>query len=185
MHRRKTVTLLFSGLMSFFFNTIPSLGKELSKNNNRLIRPPGAQDEDVFLASCLRCGKCALSCSHKTIKIAHGEKGLSLGTPYIVPRETPCQLCLDCSKVCPSGALKPVEDKSKVRMGTAHFDKDRCLSWLDDECKVCYTNCPFYGKAIKLEGHKRPVVDAEICTGCGICEYVCITDPPSVRIVPK
>lgn len=185
MQRRESISLLFGGLMSVCLGCFPAQSQENKKeanNNSQLLRPPGAQDEAVFLATCLRCGKCAQACTHQAIKIAHGEHGLSLGTPYIVPREAPCQLCLDCAKVCPSGALKPVEDKTKVRMGTAYFNRDTCLSWLGDECKVCYTSCPLYGQAIKLEDHKRPNIDKDICTGCGICEYVCVNDLPSVKV---
>ncbi len=185
MNRRESLSLLAGGLMSFVLNPIVGLSKEIKNNSNRLLRPPGAQAEDIFLAACLRCGKCAQVCTHKAIKIAHGEKGVSLGTPYIVPREAPCHLCLDCSKACPSGALQEVKDKKDVRMGTADYDRDTCLSWQGDECKICYASCPLYGEAIKLEGYARTVIDPNVCAGCGICEYVCVNNPPSVKVTAK
>jgi ferredoxin-type protein NapG/ferredoxin-type protein NapH len=147
----------------------------------RLLRPPGALDEPEFLATCLRCGKCAQVCPQKAIKIGQGDKGISIGTPYIVPRQAACDMCLDCIPACTSGALRPV-DKPKIRMGLAEVNRETCLAWQGDECKVCYTSCPFYNQAIKLEDHKRPVVNPAVCTGCGICEHVCIVDPAAITV---
>lgn len=177
MERRAMAALFFGGLVSMVLNGFTNTKKESS----RLLRPPGAQDETIFLATCTRCGKCAQICPQKAIRIGHSEQGLAIGTPYIVPRQSACDLCFDCITACPSGALRAVE-KEKVRMGTAEFNKDNCLAWQGEECKVCYTSCPFYNQAIKLEDHKRPVVNPNVCVGCGICEYVCVTNPPSVTI---
>lgn len=177
MERRVTIGLLLTGLTSFFLSGFASEKKPSSK----LLRPPGALDESQFVATCARCGKCAQVCSQKAINTGRGDKGLSIGTPYIEPRLAACNLCLDCVKVCPTGALRPVE-KEKVRIGTAEINQDTCLAWLGDECKICYTSCPFYNQAIKLVEHKKPVVDASVCTGCGICERVCITDPASITV---
>jgi ferredoxin-type protein NapG len=152
-----------------------------SNRKTKLIRPPGALDEPEFLATCLRCGKCAQVCPQHAIQIGRGDQGLSIGMPFIEPRQAACNLCMDCSKVCTSGALRSAE-KAKVRMGTAQINRDTCLAWQGDECKVCYTSCPFYNQAIKLEDHKRPVVDRDICVGCGICEYVCILEYPAISV---
>lgn len=168
--------MVMGGLVSLLF-----AGASAAKPANRLLRPPGALDEAEFLATCLRCGKCAQVCPRKAILIGRGDKGLAIGTPYIEPRRAACDLCLDCVPVCASGALRPVE-KAAVRMGLAEINRDTCLAWLGDECKVCYTACPFYNQAIRLEDHKRPVVDKTVCTGCGICEHVCILDPPAVVV---
>jgi ferredoxin-type protein NapG/ferredoxin-type protein NapH len=169
------LTLSIGGVLSLL------LGDDAGASELRLIRPPGALDETSFLATCLRCGQCAQVCPRHAIKIGKGEKGLSIGTPYIEPRQAACDLCLECIKVCTSRALRPVE-KDKVRMGQAVINKDTCLAWQGDECKVCYTSCPFYNCVIKLEEHKRPVVDPDVCVGCGICEHVCIVTPAAATI---
>lgn len=151
----------------------------------RLIRPPGAEPEEIFLAACARCGKCAEICPLGCIKIAHGEQGLSIGTPYIVPVEGYCDLCMKCTEVCTTGALKPVP-KEKVRMGLAEIDKDICLARKGEDCRVCHAACPFYDKAIKLENYKYPAVDPDYCTGCGRCENVCIASPQkAVTVKPR
>ena len=176
MERRAKIILFVGGLLSF---VLSGFKNDLSKDT--LIRPPGALSEPEFLAACLRCGKCAQRCPRRATEIGRGELGLAIGTPYIVPRKVPCDLCLECASVCSSGALRKVE-KPQVKMGIAKIDKESCLAWKGDECKLCYTSCPFYPQAIELEEHKRPMVDRTICVGCGICEYVCILDPPAISI---
>ncbi|EGO62744.1 4Fe-4S dicluster domain-containing protein [Acetonema longum] len=151
------------------------------KAKSGLIRPPGAVDEALFLSTCLRCGQCAQVCPQKAIRIGYGDKGISLGTPYIEPRQAACNLCMDCARVCPSRALRETA-KENVRMGLAEINQDACLAWQGDECKICYTSCPFFNRAIQLEDHKRPVVNRNVCAGCGICEYVCIASPAAVTV---
>lgn len=176
MKRDVMIKMFFGGIISLLFG-----GLSVSKPADNLLRPPGALDEAAFLSTCLRCGKCSQVCPQKAIKIAKGEMGLAIGTPYIVPRDAACDLCMDCTKVCTSGALRLI-DKENVRMGTAVINEETCLAWQGDECKVCYTCCPFYNQAIKLKEHKRPVIDKQICVGCGICEHVCIAEPAAVTV---
>lgn len=147
-----------------------------------LLRPPGAVDEVTFLATCSRCGKCAEVCPLMCIKIAHGEQGVSIGTPYIVPVEAACNLCMECTKVCTTGALRQIP-KDSVKMGVASIDTSRCLAHQGEDCRVCHANCPQYNKAIKLEGYKYPYVDPDYCTGCGTCEKVCMASPVKAATV--
>ena len=176
MERGAKIALFIGGVVSLLCGGF--IGK---KRENNLIRPPGAQREPEFLATCLRCGKCAQVCPRGAIRIAHGDKGAAIGTPFIVPRQAACDLCLKCIPVCSSGALRPL-GKSEVKMGLAEVNHNSCLAWQGDECKVCYTNCPFYNQAIKLEDHKRPIVDKTVCVGCGICEHVCIVEPAAITV---
>ncbi|TWH47189.1 4Fe-4S dicluster domain-containing protein [Sporomusa sp. KB1] len=176
MERGAKAALFIGGVMTLLLS-----GFTDNKSKNTLLRPPGALNEPEFLAICLRCGKCAEVCPQRAIKIGQGNSGLAIGTPYLMPREAACDLCLNCIGVCSSGALRSVE-KANVRMGLAEIDHDACLAWLGDECKICYTSCPFYNQAIKLENHKRPVVDKDVCVGCGVCEHVCIAEPAAIKV---
>ena len=176
MERGVKITLFIGGVLSLLLS-----GFTDAKPQNELLRPPGALAEPEFLATCIRCGKCAMVCPRRAIKIGKGDNGLAIGTPYIVPREAACDLCRECIAVCTSGALRLVE-KQNVRMGLAEINQDTCLAWLGDECKLCYTSCPFYNQAIKLKEHKRPVVDKSVCVGCGICEHVCVVEPAAIKI---
>jgi ferredoxin-type protein NapG len=122
--------------------------------------------------------------------------GAAIGTPYIVARDEPCQLCPDlpCVKACPSGALdKGLNDIEKVRMGTAVIvDRANCLSLRGLRCEVCYRNCPLLDKAITIEPRHNtrtgshtimePVVHQDKCVGCGICEKSCVREKPVIVV---
>ena len=161
------------------------------------LRPPGALDESKFLGACVKCGRCAQACSYNAVKMAGVEAGAAIGTPYILPRETPCYLCPDlpCAKACPSGALDAkLNDIEKVRMGTAVIvDRENCLSIRGLRCEVCYRNCPLIDKAITIEPRHNPrtgvhsimepVVHQDKCVGCGICENTCVREKPVIVVM--
>ncbi|HMK61917.1 MAG TPA: 4Fe-4S dicluster domain-containing protein [Dissulfurispiraceae bacterium] len=151
------------------------------------LRPPGAQAESQFIASCIRCGKCAQVCPYRSIKIASILDGLTMmGTPFIRAREVPCYLCMKCPPVCPSGALdRKLRQKQDVRMGSAIIDKNACLPWQGTLCRSCYENCPIFDEAIVLDGELRPVVDKNKCIGCGICENVCPVERAAITVKPR
>ena len=106
------------------------------------------------------------------------------GTPAIDARRQPGVLCdgLQCTHVCPSGALQPTFNNLDVKMGTAVLDQARCVAWLGQACDACHAACPVPG-AILTEGGVR--VAEEVCTGCGLCERACPTEPTSIRVVPR
>jgi polyferredoxin len=83
-----------------------------------------------------------------------------------------------------------------IRIGTAFYDRGRCLPWaMGIECIVCEEWCPTSPKAIYLVATevadrngetktvKQPFVDPKRCTGCGACEYACpIKGSPAVYV---
>lgn len=152
-----------------------------------LLRPPGALPEAFFLGLCLRCGQCVQACPRSAVRMGGLQHGFAMGTPYINPRETACDLCGDaepaCAAVCPTQALH-LQPGEPVRMGTAVVDAERCLAHHGDICRSCFNACPLRGEALVLEGAIRPVVDPEVCTGCGLCEEHCILEPAAIRVEP-
>jgi polyferredoxin len=158
----------------------------------RVVRPPGAIEESRFLDRCIRCGECIRICSTSGKGLQHAalESGWEgLGTPLLHPPEGYCEFnCNLCGKVCPTGAIPALSmaGKQGMKMGTAHFDKTRCIPWYyGDNCMVCEEHCPVPEKAIRfrketvttIDGRKSevllPYVDEPSCVGCGICVKCC------------
>ena len=160
-----------------------------------LLRPPGAQVEEDFLSRCVRCGKCIEACPHESIHVHSNITSPSNGTPVIDVVAKACRMCSDvpCVPVCPTGALRDVEEPKEIHMGYAVIDRDTCLSFKGLRCEVCYRACPLIDKAIYIDYRKNendnihsifaPIVDEEVCTGCGLCVERCVTEEKSIRIV--
>lgn len=168
------------------------------------IRPPGALEEDKFIQLCIKCGLCVEACPFDTLKLAKLEDNALIGTPYFTPRDIPCYMCVDipCIIACPTKAL---DDKTLInnnnkninnaKMGIAIVDNNSCIAYFGIQCDACYRACPLIDIAIKLEYKKNhntnkhayllPVVDNSKCTGCGICEKVCVTSKAAITILPK
>ncbi|QGX96988.1 ferredoxin-type protein NapG [Roseovarius faecimaris] len=164
------------------------------------LRPPGALPEEDFLAACIRCGLCVRDCPYDTLVLAElGEDGPATGTPYFTARDVPCEMCDDipCVAACPTGALDPALDNiDDAKMGIAVLvDQENCLNVLGLRCDVCYRVCPVIDEAITLElshnersGHHAiflPVVHADRCTGCGMCEKSCVLPEAAIKVLPQ
>lgn len=194
--RRMALSALAGAFMVPFF----SFSFEKKQANPDLIRPPGALPEEEFLQTCVRCGECMKVCLTNVIQPTFLEAGLEgLWTPYLVMRLGYCEFsCTLCGHVCPTQAIKrlPVTEKQKTKIGLAFIAVDRCLPYAAQrECVVCEEHCPTPIKAIWFkkgevtmrDGSKKilkqPVVDLELCTGCGICEFKCpVSDRPAIYI---
>ncbi len=160
--RRGFVLSLASGVFA-----VPALrlSNKLGSNwNNKLIRPPGALPEKEFLKRCIKCGQCMRVCPTNVIQPGGIQLGLeNLWTPILNNRigSSGCQLnCVACGQVCPTSAIRPITltekhglgefaDVGPIKIGTAFFDRNRCLPWaMDKPCIVCEENCPVSPKAI-------------------------------------
>jgi len=142
-----------------------------------LIRPPGALDEERFLARCIRCGQCMRICPGNIIQPALLEAGVQgLWTPAVNYRigRSGCQPnCIACGQVCPTAAIRPLSLDEKqgrgdfaaqgpIRLGTAFVDRSRCLPWvMDRPCLVCHELCPVSPKAIFTRTVFEPIRDGQ------------------------
>ncbi len=147
----------------------------------RYLRPPGAAGPLVFEALCSRCGHCVAACPAKCIAI---DPAIGEGAPHILPRLSPCVVCddLSCMKVCPTGALELVP-RAQIRMGRAVVDFSQCLRDHEQDCRLCVNACPFGEAALGVDAGSRIEVRSA-CTGCGVCEHYCPTEPASIWIQP-
>ena len=209
LKRRKAFTAIAAG--AAIIPLMRSTTSFASEKNDRLLRPPSALEESDFLSRCIRCGECMKVCPNNALQPSFAEAGLEgLWTPVVVPRIGYCEpSCVLCSQVCPTGSIWEITPKSKgwvvgvnsdtkpVRIGTAFYDRGRCLPWaMATDCIVCEEWCPTSPKAIYMrpaeviDSHgnareiKQPYVDPALCVGCGACEYACpVHDRPAVYVL--
>ena len=97
------------------------------------LRPPGAIDEERFLAACIKCGQCVQVCPVQAIKLADIQEGAGIGAPYLDARAQACDFSCDavqCVLACPTGALThKLDKKEQTRMGVAELvAPDMCLA---------------------------------------------------------
>lgn len=200
MNRREA---LKTGILALSTATFGGFIWNLAKGDEPKIflRPPGAVKE--FLQKCIKCGLCVKACPYDTLKLANFGDLAKNGTPFLIPRQTPCYMCDDipCAAICPTNALdikslkqNEILDPKKIKMGVAMIDIKNCVAYWGIQCDVCYRACPLIDKAIFLD-YKRndrtakhafllPVVDSDFCTGCGKCEKACITKKAAIYVLP-
>jgi ferredoxin len=202
--RRKVLASLAGG--AAFFPLVRSGDAFEANFNAKLIRPPGAVIESDFLAKCIRCGQCMRVCPNNALHPTLLESGLEgVWTPILIPRIGYCEpTCILCGQVCPTGAILELttllkvgdKDNRPVSIGTAFFDRGRCLPWaMDTTCIVCEEWCPTSPKAVFFREEtvidrngqelklKRPYIEPDLCTGCGACEFACpVIDQPAVIV---
>ena len=202
--RRKLLTNIPQGIAAIGFGGL-LWGGALKKasSGSPILRPPGSLPEKHFLQACLKCGQCVSACPYDTLKLASASGQQPGGTPFFSPREIPCYMCTNypCIKECPSKALteEAVTQEGKpsinnARMGLAVIHKESCIAFWGIQCDACYRACPLLGEAIRLEFVKNevtgkhanllPVVNGEICTGCGMCEHVCVVEKAAIKVLP-
>ncbi len=195
-------SVLLAGLSGLGGGLLFAIHPQASKKtfNPSLIRPPGSLAEDEFLAKCIRCGECMKVCPTNAIQPSGLEAGLEGSwTPVMKMSTGYCEYeCNLCSQVCPTHAIRQttVEEKQKIKIGLAYFDRNRCLPWAySRSCIVCEEHCPTPKKAIWFEevemlnaagekvSVKQPYVDPDLCIGCGICEAKCpVRGQAAVRV---
>ena len=171
-------------------NKIDNVNKAVDKITKRvpLLRPPGAISEKQFLHNCSRCDECIHACPKDAILRAPKKMGfLVYNTPYIDPMRNPCVMCTDlpCITACPDKALLPVQELTDVNMGYAILDKKKCQAYGDTFCQQCVIDCPVPGAIFQVQD--KPVIDKNICTGCGVCMRSCSTVniPLAIKIKPQ
>jgi ferredoxin len=178
--RRRLVLAALAGLIAIPGSRIlPSP----APSRPRRIRPPGSVPEEIFVTRCLRCGECMKVCLTNGLQPSLRESGPGgFWTPVLVPRMGPCERqCHLCGQVCPTQAIRALslEEKSNARIGRALVERSRCLEWgFGRACLICDEVCPYgaidVGGTGRLgKGQRGPVVNPQLCVGCGVCEYHC------------
>ena len=169
---------------------IDNVNKAVDKITKRVpvLRPPGAISEKAFLQACTRCEECIHACPKDAIQRAPKKFGFLIhNTPYIDAMRTPCVMCTDlpCISACPDEALLPVQELTDVSMGYAILDKKKCQAYGETFCQQCVIDCPVPGAIHQVDD--KPIIDKNICTGCGVCMRSCSTVniPLAIKIKPQ
>jgi len=185
--RREIVTGMILAVPAFFLiRKNPFVNKEFSP-----VLPPGAGDKETFSALCSRCYACVNVCPTRILTVDF-PRDADMGRwfePEMDAYNGTCQeSCNNCTQVCPTAAIKKLsfEDKHRTQIGVAQVFKEKCIAWCEkDYCVVCIEFCPY--KAIEdttsESGYPRPVVNPEICRGCGICQNACPVSDNGAAIV--
>jgi polyferredoxin len=199
--RRRTFQALGGGV-AYGLAASTMLGRR--EHHQKLIRPPGAirrkrgkpdlMPESHFRDRCVRCGECMKTCITGGLQPAVAEADWDgVFTPVLKPKIGWCERnCTACGDVCPTGALVPftAPEKVDIKIGLATIDANKCLAWQKGPyyklCLVCDEQCSYDAvKWIEEGGSKRPVVDADVCTGCGICEAKCPIQPEAAITISR
>ncbi len=176
------------------------------ENASRWIRPPFAIDELDLLLACDRCGDCIAACPYHIIFPLSAKLGVKVfNTPAMDLVNQGCHLCEQwpCVEACPKDALKlpeaeqtagnnDVEDddvdaeeeelKILPRIARVFIDVKTCLPYTGPECGACRV-CPVEG-AMQWDMEK-PLINAQLCTGCALCREACIVEPKAIIVQSK
>jgi NAD-dependent dihydropyrimidine dehydrogenase PreA subunit len=171
-------------------------GADLNNPNAwRPVRPPGSVPEQDFLQMCIRCGECYKACPNDVLHPIAFQQGLEgLWTPHVVANWAGCESsCNACGEVCPTGAIRalPLAEKKVCRIGLAEINLTTCLPHAGREaCQLCVDECHHAGyhaieftrmhtevdaegNPVEDSGFLAPVVLADKCVGCGLCQTRC------------
>ncbi|MFQ5591053.1 MAG: 4Fe-4S dicluster domain-containing protein [Phycisphaerae bacterium] len=151
-----------------------------------LLRPPGALEEARFLETCQSCASCVEACPAVAISLLEEADHPGTGTPVIDADKAACVVCegLQCTHVCPSGALQPVHEPATIRMGLAELYEPLCERTQGEPCTICVDRCPIGEAAISIHDYGPPRVSPTGCVGCGVCQLYCPTTPKAIVVIP-
>ncbi|MDR1459333.1 MAG: 4Fe-4S binding protein [Bacteroidales bacterium] len=153
--------------------------------------PAGSMSLRNMNKHCTACQLCVSACPNHVLRPS--AKLATLMQPEMSYEKGYCRPeCTKCSKVCPTGAIRAITpaDKSSISIGKAVWIKDNCLVNRDEiQCNSCTNHCPTGAitlVAINADDEnslKLPVVNKELCIGCGACENLCPARPFSAMYV--
>ena len=135
---------------------------------------------DLRRRSCTLCMRCTHICPTGALSpVCRDPVGRDPVGRDPVGRDPVCR-----DPVCRDPAEADLETiASRVDMGTAVVDPDRCLSYLGRICGYCHDACPLPGTAIRLTPPGKPVVLADGCVGCGRCVEMCPQVPTAIDVL--
>ena len=151
------------------------------------ITPPGSKSVKDFYSRCTACQLCVATCPNNVLRPSASlehlmQPEMSYERGYCRPE------CTRCSEVCPSGAISRIsrEEKTQYHVGLAIINRELCVAESGTSCGNCARHCPAAAIEMVHTGeteHQRPVVNENLCIGCGACENLCPVRPLSAITV--
>jgi ferredoxin-type protein NapF len=143
-----------------------------------VVRPPYGKEEALFQSGCGACESkaCESACEEKIIVIAAD------GTPILNFSQKGCTFCDACLEACSEGVLS-VEHLHTQEQINARFiiGVEACVAHNGVICFSCKEPC--IDDAILFNGLFNPVIDMNLCTGCGFCQSRCPTNAISYEAI--
>ena len=181
---RREFLLLMLGAAAAHKVFAQSISFNVSDRRGIAISPPGSVSADRLLRHCTSCHLCISKCPSKVLKPSFMEYGLAgMMIPMVHYERGFCNYdCTVCAGVCPSHALLPLtkEQKHRLQIGRVAFTPEICVVYTNGtSCGACSEHCPT--QAVTMVPYKDgltiPFINADICVGCGACEYICPVRP--------
>jgi ferredoxin len=153
------------------------------ENRSHPVSPPGSLSVRRFSNLCTACHLCVTACPSQVLTPSLFDYGIGgMLQPKMNYDASYCNYdCVVCSRVCPTGALLPLDlaEKKTVQIGKATFVKNDCIVVTKKaDCGACSEHCPT--KAVHMIPYERlflPEVNGDLCIGCGACEHACPVKP--------
>lgn len=145
-------------------------GRDRFKARNKVLGPPPPWHVGTLQKeTCAACKHpCVEACEMNIIRV-HGSGHELAGIPFLSFTNGGCSYCHACVDACPMEFAASVAHQ--VRIGLVILDRQTCLAWKGVLCMSCKFACG--RRAIDVDVKSRPAVNAEVCTGCGMCVGVC------------
>ena len=166
-----------------FFSAFKKPLESIKQKEELIVRPPYALEESLFQSECVACESkaCVASCEEEIIIIRAD------GTPMLNFSKKGCTFCEACAEVCEPDVLS-LENVHTSEQINARFiiTTEACVAHNDVICFSCKEPC--IDDAILFNGMFNPVIDMNLCTGCGFCQARCPTNAieyTATKIVEK
>ncbi len=135
----------------------------LAPKSGRRVPPPYTHADTDF-AACAACSApCVDACADETGVLVREEGG----APYLDFARAGCTFCAACLEACPEGVLS----EGRTPLARVWIETGSCLAHQGVVCVACRQACG--EDAVVFEGMMRPRIDADACTGCGLCVPAC------------
>lgn len=161
-----------------FFTAFKKPLEKVTHQEELIVRPPYGSSESLFQSECVTCESkaCVASCEEEIIIIRAD------GTPMLNFSKKGCTFCEACALVCEPEVLS-LENIHTSEIVNARFiiSTTACVAHNDVICFSCKEPC--IDDAILFNGMFNPVIDMNLCTGCGFCQSRCPTNAISYEAI--